>query len=627
MWSDGVSKIDMLAYEPYAELIFDVATSERLNPLTIGLFGNWGSGKSTLLNLVEKKIKEKGEEPKVISITVNAWMFEGYDDAKTALMDSIIRVINDNKSIKEECKKGIGNLIKKVDWIRVGGALAKKGIPFAISALTANPMPAIMSSIESIKNIDLSNKDEVEKIGGNISKLKEFLKEEDNKESIVENIRTFRKEFEDLLDDSKIENLIIMIDDLDRCTPDRILETLEAIKLFLSVKNTTFIIAMDEDVITYSIKRKYPQLNQGDEIDVSKDYIEKIVQLPVKLPELSEIDIKNYILLLICEMFLKEEKLTELINKLREKEIFTKGEIISSADIHEVLKANQENEAEFFNKELKYKDFEEQLAIFSKIGDIISCTTIKGNPRQAKRFLNTFYIRKKLSDIQNIKLDLSVLAKLMVLEYTDINLFKKLYRWQYENEGVAAQLTEVEELILNEKEDINKTEYKEWSKPEIKKWISVEPTDLSKKDLRQYFYLSRESVREKEISMLNIGLEERKIIKEICTDDIDSTVKRRKIQELTKLQPNKVKVVVDGIISKYHQDKLKYGELMIYLIEYLPDYKDKAINELKTMREQEIDPSLIILTKSLEGKMQTEYEILKGTFTRYKKFEKMWDMA
>lgn len=43
MWSDGVSKIDMLAYEPYAELIFDIATSERLNPLTIGLFGNWGS--------------------------------------------------------------------------------------------------------------------------------------------------------------------------------------------------------------------------------------------------------------------------------------------------------------------------------------------------------------------------------------------------------------------------------------------------------------------------------------------------------------------------------------------------------------------------------------------------------
>ncbi|MGI6747219.1 KAP family P-loop NTPase fold protein [Clostridium tepidum] len=627
MWSDGVSKIDMLAYEPYAELIFDIATSERLNPLTIGLFGNWGSGKSTLLSLVDEKIKEKVEEPKVISITVNAWMFEGYDDAKTALMDSIVRVINDNESIAEECKNGIGELIKKINWIRVGGALAKKGIPLAFSAATGNPMPAIMSSIESIKNIDLSKKEEIEKIENNISKLKGFLKEDEPKESIVENIRTFRVEFKKLLEDSEIENLIIMIDDLDRCTPDRILETLEAIKLFLSVKNTTFIIAMDEDVITYSVKRKYPPLNQGGEIDVSKDYIEKIIQLPIKLPELSEIDIKNYILLLICEMYLKEEKLSELISKLKGKEIFIKGEIISSTDIHEVLQVNKENEINFFKTGLKYEDFDEQLAIFSKISDIISYTTIKGNPRQAKRFLNTFYIRKRLADIQNIKLDLSVLAKLMVLEYTDKNLFKKLYKWQYENDGIALQLSEIEELILSENEETTQSKYKEWGKPEIKKWLSVEPTDLSKKDLRQYFYLSRESIRDKDMSMLNIGLEERKIINEICSDDIDSIVKRRKVQELTDIQPNKVKVVVEGIISKYHQDKSKYSELLVYIVEYLPDHRDTSVDELKTLREKEIDPALIVKIKALEKSLPGEYETLKESLTRFEKVSRMWELT
>jgi len=626
MWSDGVSKIDMLAYEPYAELIFDIATSERLNPLTIGLFGNWGSGKSTLLSLVDEKIKEKVEEPKVISITVNAWMFEGYDDAKTALMDSIVRVINENESIAEECKNGIGELIKKINWIRVGGALAKKGIPLAFSAATGNPMPAIMSSIESIKNIDLSKKEEIEKIENNISKLKGFLKEDEPKESIVENIRTFRVEFEKLLEDSEIENLIIMIDDLDRCTPDRILETLEAIKLFLSVKNTTFILAMDEDVITYSVKRKYPPLNQGGEIDVSKDYIEKIIQLPIKLPELSEIDIKNYILLLICEMYLKEEKLSELISNLKGKEIFIKGEIISSTDIHEVLQVNKENETNFFKAGLKYEDFDEQLAIFSKISDIISYTTIKGNPRQAKRFLNTFYIRKRLADIQNIKLDLSVLAKLMVLEYTDKDLFKKLYRWQYENDGIALQLSAIEELILND-EDIDKSEYKEWGKPEIKKWILVEPSDLSKKDLRQYFYLSRESVRDKDISMLNIGLEERKIINEICSDGVDSTVRRRKIEGLSTIQPNKAIIVIEGIISKFNQDKGKFSELLIYIIEYLPDHRKRAIDELKTLRQKDIDPALILLVKALEKNAPEEYEILKESFTKFKKVKDMWELT
>ncbi|MEK4221506.1 P-loop NTPase fold protein [Bacillus sp. FSL W8-0116] len=60
MWADNASRIDMLAYEPYANLICEIATNERMNPLTIGLFGNWGSGKSTLLHLIEQTTKTIG---------------------------------------------------------------------------------------------------------------------------------------------------------------------------------------------------------------------------------------------------------------------------------------------------------------------------------------------------------------------------------------------------------------------------------------------------------------------------------------------------------------------------------------------------------------------------------------
>ena len=48
-------------------------------------------------------------------------------------------------------------------------------------------------------------------------------------------------------------------------------------------------------------------------------------------------------------MYLKEEKLTELISNLKEKEIFIKGEIISSTDIHDVLQVNKEKETDFLN--------------------------------------------------------------------------------------------------------------------------------------------------------------------------------------------------------------------------------------------------------------------------------------
>lgn len=624
LWSDGVSRVDMLAYEPYAKLVYNIAISDRLNPITIGLFGNWGSGKSTLLNLVERKIKEEGQTKKIIPIMVNAWMFEGYDDAKTALMDSILRAIDENELIGDECKKGIANLIKKVDWIRVGRTLAKKGIPVAMSLMTGNPLPAIFSSLEAIKNIDLTDEGELRKISGNISKLKDFVKEDEEKQSIIENIRTFRIEFEELLNYSSIDNLIIMIDDLDRCTPDRVLETLEAIKLFLSVNNTTFIIAMDEDVINYSIKRKYPQLSEDIGIDISKDYIEKIVQLPINLPELSEIDIENYILLLICEMFLKEQKLSELIEKLKDLEIFTKGEIISSKDIYDNLNVNEENENEFFKESMRLKEFENQIEIFSSISSIIS-HNLKGNPRQAKRFLNKFYVRKKLSDIQNIHLDLAILAKLMVLEYSNIELFKKLYVWQFENQGIAAPLEKIEEMILNEKEDESMDQYKEWLKEDVKRWFFVEPTDLSKKDLRQYFYLARESVREKDISMLNIGLEERRRINDICKEDVDSSVIRRKIEELKEIHPNKTKEIIKGVVSKYQQDNSKHIKLLIYIYEYLEEYREQMITELKKFKHK-LKPNEIILFGTIKQIEPNDCEKLKNYFIESKKTkEEIWD--
>ena len=59
----------------------------------------------------------------------------------------------------------------------------------------------------------------------------------------------FREEFSDALKNDNIEIIVVMVDDLDRCRPERIIEILEVIKLFLAVDRTTFIIAADENVI------------------------------------------------------------------------------------------------------------------------------------------------------------------------------------------------------------------------------------------------------------------------------------------------------------------------------------------------------------------------------------------
>lgn len=623
MWADDASKIDMLAYEPYANLICEIATSERMNPLTIGLFGNWGSGKSTLLHLIEQTTKNQTKK-KIAVVTVNAWMFEGYDDAKTALMEAILQSLQENSTFFEKSAEQIKNLIKRVDWIRVGSTALKKGIPLSLSLLTGNPLPMLFGGL---KVEDFDTEKEVEEQLDNASKLKEMYIKAQQQESIIGNIRKFREDFTNIIRESKIDNLIIMIDDLDRCSPDRIIETLEAIKLFLAVEKTTFIIAMDENIITYSIKRKYPQLDDVD-LDVSIDYIEKIVQLPIRIAELAETDIKNYMLLLISEMYLSEEILNQLISKLKEKGIFVKGEIISGKELIEIVAGLSNANGEIYKPGYSQSDFEEQINIFNSIGNVIAAT-LKGNPRQTKRFLNTFYIRKSLAEIQGIDLNLAVLAKLMVLEYIDKDLFKELYKWQIEHNGYPKPLSEIENKVLNQnlnKEDDSKTSSEEknsgWFEEKIKRWIGVEPTNLSEFDLSQYFYLARDSVTDKKLSSINLNQEERKIINQICNASFSEIIRKRKIEELKEVDEVTRNEIVKGIISKYNQDHKAHLWVLVQLYKVFPQYQQRLFEEFKKIKKSDVTPKEIILF--FETGKQT-FDKLREFYVNEKKMDdKLW---
>lgn len=74
MWLDRESQIDLLAYEPFAELITNIVANKRLNPLTIGLFGRWGAGKSTLLKLVQKNIEKRDITKEKIGLYIFKFM-------------------------------------------------------------------------------------------------------------------------------------------------------------------------------------------------------------------------------------------------------------------------------------------------------------------------------------------------------------------------------------------------------------------------------------------------------------------------------------------------------------------------------------------------------------------------
>jgi hypothetical protein len=125
---------------------------------------------------------------------------------------------------------------------------------------------------------------------------------------------------------------------------------------------------------------------------------------------------------------------------------------------------------------------------------------LNGNPRQIKRFLNAFMLRRKLANVaglSNIRDD--VLVKLMILEYANSYHFRQLYSWQASQDGCPDEIRRLEDVLcsLHGSAD-NQKQADEicsgWSSPSVRRWIAMEPR-LADIDLRDYFWVARDRLQ------------------------------------------------------------------------------------------------------------------------------------
>lgn len=541
MWLDNASDVDILFYEPYARIIAEIAENKEYNPLTIGVFGLWGAGKSTLLKLIDEKINGKD---KVICVTINAWMFESYDDAKTAIMEALLQELKE-KVPTEEVKNKLGKLIKRVNWFKLGTKAVATISPMIASVATGNPLPMLLNVTGSAEEIGNT----VKNAANSLQSLKdEYWKAEELSTDVgtINNIRKFRDEFSDTLESDDIENVVVMIDDLDRCRPERIIEILEVIKLFLSVDRTTFIIAADENVIKYSIREKYPPMN-GFDVELDKEYIEKIIQLPIYIPELSAKDIQNYLILLVAQNYLEQESFKRLIDKIFEKKMIVSGDVITLEQINELI-----GELVLNWKDGDKSDFNEMAQIIDEIREIVA-STLKGNPRQAKRFLNTFITKRQLAKIYyDDEIDISILAKLLVLQKLNNDLFIQLNEWNKEFDTENKNFKEMRVEIAKGNMDTQNP----WNTIQIKKWLECKPVELEKYRLEKYFYLTRETLKNSGIDESGLSKNSKEILERIGR--AQSGQMSAIIEDMKKLIAEEVSDVFKIIIPKIEKGEIKF---------------------------------------------------------------------
>lgn len=412
---DNETKVDLLNNEAIATTIVKLLRKLPDHPVTVGVHGDWGAGKSSVLEMIESALSA---DDKVLCLKFNGWRFQGFEDAKIALIEGIVTGLLDKRPALRKAATAAKEIFRRIDWLKV----AKKAGGLAVTAYTGIPAFGLEAIIDKLQSFLSDPKNLTPDMVSNaLLETKNLLtlgQTQAESKNVPEEIAAFRKAFDDLLKEAGIEQLVVLIDDLDRCLPDTAIETLEAVRLFVFTARTAFVVAADEAMIEYAVRKHFPDLpdTTGPQT-YARNYLEKLIQVPFRIPALGETETLIYVTLLLvgAELGENDSGFTKLVDAARQRlKRPWKGGALEIGMVKAALGD-------------KVDRAQNALILSEQIGPILASGT-KGNPRQIKRFLNMLLLRKASAEARGFGDDvkLPVLAKLMLAERFLTRVFEQI---------------------------------------------------------------------------------------------------------------------------------------------------------------------------------------------------------
>jgi len=479
MWPDNDTDQDFLNFTGVARTVAEIIVQADNRPISIGVSGAWGVGKSSMIRLIQKSLlgRDAGAPSRFVFVNFNAWLYQGFDDARAALMEVIAKALEKEAEKQKTGMDKAKDLLKRINWLRtakVAGSIvaAMAGVP---------PLALAGEALEFVKGLGTGEtaREEVgaveegaKKVGsaavGGLLRPKPVF-------SPPQAIHGLRQAFVDTLKELKV-TLVVLIDDLDRCLPETTISTLEAMRLFLFLENTAFVIAADTEMIKHAVRRHF----DGVDDELVTNYFDKLIQVPIRVPPLGTQEVRAYLMLLFVENSeigasdkesIRGRVCEQLGQTWQGKRVDPSFIASLSINLSAALQA--------------------QLDAADRLAPIMtSASRIGGNPRLIKRFLNALAIRMTIAAAHGIAVDETVLAKVLLLErcgspktYDQLATAVAM-----DPQGRPAFLAEWEDAAAEGK--TLKLE-EGWAEPFIMEWLTLPPR-LADKDLRGVMYVSRE---------------------------------------------------------------------------------------------------------------------------------------
>lgn len=288
---------DALDFLPYVRTLVHVCKTAS-TPLTVGVFGDWGSGKTSLMRMIKNRL------PKGYTIAwFDAWKYDNEETLWRAFLLSVLLAVEDKSGETEELQKLKSMLYRGLELERAGGVtidLAKLGAKVAQGAVQIGlsfipSLAALTKLVEELQKAGVGSLtgDSVDAIRRERTKI--FIEQ-------VRSLEQFQEKFKTLIQSYVVKTgrLVVFVDDLDRCLPEKAIEVLEAIKLFVDVPGCVFILGLDHKVIARGVEIRYKDFVKGEGesaanlIDGSR-YLEKIIQLPFTIPPIERGDMGDFV--------------------------------------------------------------------------------------------------------------------------------------------------------------------------------------------------------------------------------------------------------------------------------------------------------------------------------------------
>ena len=348
-----------LGYEKYVEAIVEAIRggSRNASRFTIGLFGPWGSGKSSILQAIKRELESEassGNDADLGVVYFDAWRYEKTNGVSLALLTEMWRTVAQLRSNASAAGYQA--------WSEIGAAV--KGLIAGTSIEMGNPIGKITWSGK-----EYQRPDEVVPRSG-LSRNPEELSLFNSYDMLQEELSKHNK------------RLVVLVDDLDRCLPENVMNVLESVNTFMDVEGIVFVMALDRDYLIQAIEHYYSS-DGNSRVNAAK-FLEKIIQIPFSIPT---------------------------------------ADFGTEAELEDLLPEQWKN-----IKEVEHLEGDS----IKVITDIIK-GALRSNPRQAKRFINSFmlishmnqqYLNKQGNKAQTI----SSLLYLLGLQLAWPTVYERLVR-------------------------------------------------------------------------------------------------------------------------------------------------------------------------------------------------------